>query len=201
MEVNFTEIKKVSEVKKAGRPGSFSIASNPLSWIGCRDHFLKIFHNSQKIFFMTIVSGMYENVPSFILMTEEILKIQESGFEYSKFAKTNRSYVLGIEPSLFWRECEVKRSFFTALLRAGLEYNVKTNNYEEALYKRSYFRTTKMATMRFLFGHTKFVPDSSREFRGWVNAFSKDNENSIRRKLQLPKKEEKFLIGLGSLWR
>lgn len=206
MNISFAPQKRVSEVKKERKSGKFSISCDPLTWIGCRDHFLTTFAADIPGFFMTIESGRYENVPAFVLQTEEILDIQNLGFPSSRFARTNRSYVLWIDPSLFWRESEMKRSFFSALVRAGLEYRPEENNYEEALYKRDYFRTTKSATIRFLYGHTEFRANHNRRMasaRGWVSAFSREDERSVRRKLLLPedRKECTSLIGVGSLWR
>lgn len=197
--------KQVSEIKQERRIGRFSISSNPLVWVGCRDHFLNVFGFNATGFFVTVKSGECEKSPAFILKTEEILDIQKLGFSNSKFSLTNRSYVIWIEPSLFWRECEMKRSFFSALVRAGLNYCLQKNNYEDALYSSNYFKKTKLATIRFLFGNTDFQKEfngRSSKFRGWVNAFSGKDEKSIRKKL-LPVNgnKETSLIGNGSLWR
>jgi hypothetical protein len=206
MSILFAASKQVSEVRRENGVGRFSISSTPLSWIRCRDHFLNTFRADTPGIFMTICPDQLENVPSFVLKTEEILDIQSRGFMSSRFAKTNRSYVIWIDPSLFWRASEVKRSFFSALLRAGLEYIPEKNNYEEALYKKEYFRRTKAATVRFLFGHTESLPDqsvSSPRFRGWVSAFSKLDEQVVRKKLHSPDNcnGNTSLIGAGSLWR
>jgi len=207
MSIIFSSRKQVSEVKREKRLGSFSIASDPLTWVGCRDHFLTVFHAETPGFFFTVPTGEHERVPAFVLRTEEILDIQGKGFPSSRFALTNRSYVLWIDPSMFWRESEMKRSFFSALVRAGLEYLPEYNNYEEALYKKRYFRETKSATIRFLFGHTEFtssghVPRTASR-RGWHNTFSREDDRVVRKKLVTPEDEEKrtSLIGAGSLWR
>lgn len=206
MKILFAPPKHVTEVKKERRTGRFSLSSDPLTWVGCRDHFLNVFRADSPGFFMTIPSGEHEKVPAFVLKTEEIIDINSLGFTNSRFALTNRSYVIWIDPSLFWRGCEMRRSFFSALLRAGLEYHPEKNNYEEALYKRDYFRTTKSATIRFLFGHTEFASNRrgrTASSRGWVSAFAREDEKSVRRKLLLPEDRNKCtsLIGVGSLWR
>ena len=68
---------------------------------------------------MTIPAGQSENVPAFVLQAEKIIDIQAMGFLSSRFALTNRSYVIWIDPSNFWRECEMKRSFFFCIGESG----------------------------------------------------------------------------------
>jgi hypothetical protein len=61
----------------------------------------------------------------------------------------------------------MRRSFFTAMLRAGQSYDIVENNFEEALWTNRYLRQSQYATLRFLRGYTEYTGGIT----GWNNQF------------------------------
>jgi hypothetical protein len=181
--------------------GSFALDVSPLKFETCRERFARNFFLSNKGFYFSLprnsvksisVGGPIKidekdhctNVAAFMLKTEKILKISR----HSKFAETNRSTILWFEPCYFWRSCRMRRSLLTILLRAGMLYDLKKDNYEEALFKEPYVVPTKNAVMRFMYGFTKYVgpsmdPSSSLETKGWRTIFSKTSNEEVKRYL------------------
>ena len=87
----------------------------------------------------------------------------------------------------------MRRSLLTIIVRAGILYDLKKDNYEEALFKEPYVVPTKKAVMRFMYGFTKYNgpsmdPTTSLETKGWKTIFSKLKEDDIRKYLVSNKK-------------
>lgn len=190
-----SSVKVVSEVEKRPKTGAFSIEGDPLDWIGCRDYFFSKFQEDTESFYFSIYPETHERVAAFIHRTEDILEIEAQ----SAFGRTNRSYVLWVRPSMFWRKCMVRRSLLTILLRAGLNYSPESDNYEDALYSEEYIVETKDAVLRFFFGFTQFVPRAN-NFRGWRSCFQGMDIPNIRKRLISSRQEDECLIGAETLW-
>jgi hypothetical protein len=85
----------------------------------------------------------------------------------------------------------MRRSLLTIIVRAGMMYEPKQDNYEEALFAYKFVAPTRKAVMRFLFGFTKYVGPSieeqpSIESRGWKSVFEGKDEATIKRYLTWP---------------
>ena len=131
-------------------------------WYFCRD----IFHNllfNLKIFFMSHDSGKGECVSNFMQMIEERLDVQPR----SEYGPTQRKTMMWIRPSKWWIGQGMRRSLFTCLLRAGVNYNAKKNNFDETLAMDKYLGETREAFARFMDGHTKYMGRK----RGWFKQF------------------------------
>jgi len=131
-------------------------------WYFCRD----VFHNllfNLKIFFMSHDSGKGECVAAFMQKIEETLDVQPR----SEFGPTQRKTMMWIKPSKWWIGYGMRRSLFTCLLRAGVNYNYKKDNFEEAIAKDKYLGKTQEAFARFMSGHTKYMGRK----RGWYKQF------------------------------
>ncbi len=181
--------------------GSFSLTS-PLTWYKCREQFAKFFDESIEGFFFSHEKGRSENIAAFISKTEDILEVSHPSITRSEFSQTNRWYAMWIKPSNFWKECGLRRSLFTILLRSGFEYNPGDDNYEAALISCPYARDTQLAVRRFLFGHTSFNMNGENWSPGWRDFFIGKDIEEVRKRLTLSKNTtvEKTMVCLGTIW-
>ena len=129
--------------------------------------------------------------------TEQIISGFSSNCSQSTFEETNLNYAIWINPSNFWKNCQIRMSLFSILLRCGSLYNPEEDNYEEALFSQDYSKRTKPAVMRFLFGFTNF--NGEQQNQGWVRTFENKKILELRNSLISDKKEFLFL-GKNSLW-
>jgi len=182
--------------------GQFSLESNPLNWIGCRDRIAALFKETDSGLFFSHDPDEGEPIAKFIWKTENILDLSCR----SRFQKTNHNYTLWVAPSHFWMSCGVRRSLLTLLLRQGLHYNSDKDNYEEVLFyngTNNYALQTKAAILRFLFGFTEYVSPGGHQLvaPGWTSLFKFLDEKQVRRLLREPiPSSEKSMIGAGKLW-
>ncbi len=160
-------------VDNAYRPayGCFALANKTKSgadknsvWHSCRENFAKIWQISPVIMFSD-GSKQREKIAQFIALAEEKLGLKEfsqvTGFE-------NREWQVLIEPTAWWTTSELRRQFFTALLRASRYYKNdslipwdngkhiedKKDEFSTTLYSTMYFALTKKATKMFFDGYT-----------------------------------------------
>ena len=151
---------------------------------------------------------MSEDIGEFLTKFEIII-----GLKYnSVFSKTERNNVTWIEPSLFWRSCYLRRSLLTLVLRCAMNYRIKKDNFDDALfgdYKEClYVKETKSAFLRFMFGFTQFTgklnvnPNSTVIKHGWREEFLRLDDFAVRRRLVLPEdvNREMSIVGIETLW-
>jgi hypothetical protein len=186
-QVQFQPKRLITAVNIAGEPGHYALDTTPFAFENCRERFAKVFDEKTEGFYFRHHPHKGESVAAFVLKTESIIGVKES----SKFAETNRPSILWFEPASFWRDCQMKRSLLTILLRCGILYDVGLDNYEEALFGHEYIWPTKRATKRFLFGFTKYVgpdisTDSTIQFRGWKSVFEGKSETEVKLMLIWP---------------
>lgn len=204
--IEYGPSKTAKQVNKPPDAGLFSPEKDELAWQKCREQFAKTFSRDTSGFFFSHENEKREGIILFVLKCEDILSEVSEKFEKSKFSKTNLNFALWVEPSEFWKVCEMRRSFFTILLRCGLCYRPEDDNFEESLYSQSYTKKTKDATQRFFFGFTRYAGNKGECLsgigKGWVNSFEKSKIDDIRGRLLLPKgvEQEYCLVGAGSLW-
>lgn len=203
--IEYGPTKTAKQVNKPPDAGLFSPEKDELSWQKCREQFAKTFGRDTVGFFFSHEPDKREGITHFIRKCEVVLAEVSEKFEPSQFSQTNLNFALWVEPSEFWKVCEMRRSFFTILLRCGLAYQVKDDNFEEALFSQSYTKRTKDATQRFFYGFTRYSGKGERLSgigKGWVNSFEKSKVDDIRGRLLLPKgvEQEHCLVGAGSLW-
>lgn len=157
--------------------GSFGLDVEPYKFETCRERFGRQWDENTKGFYLTHPVNEGYSVATFLKKTEIILKQTE----FSEYALTNRDNILWIEPSKFWMSCRMKRSLLTILVRAGILYDPKKDNYEEALFSERWAKPTKRAVMRFLYGFTKYIGPTIEgqniETRGWKYVFDETTHN------------------------
>lgn len=197
--------------------GSFALEAyndKGISWDHCREQFAAKFSSVTNGFYFSHAEGRSLDVAEFVSKFEQIIfSNMNSILDCSFFAKTSKTGVLWIEPSNFWLDCLIKRSLLTIIMRCGLNYSLTKDNFDDALfgnYKESeYLKETRSATLRFMFGFTKFTGAiknvsnyASVQKHGWREEFQKLDDCSIRRRLVLPEGEqvEKSIVGMESLW-
>ena len=192
MEVEFCDKKIIMSANTDARIGSFALDLSPLKFEACRERFACKFLESTKGFYFKHAEGNGENIASFILKTEKIVRARK----HSKFSLTNHDSILWYEPARFWRCCRCRRSLLTIFLRAGMMYKMDSDNYEEALFGQAYVKPTKKAVMRFLFGFTKYVgPElggsANLETKGWKTIFSNRSDLEVKSYLVSPRSESR----------
>jgi hypothetical protein len=174
--------------------GHFAVQTTA-AWDRCREQFAPKFTSDTKGIYYCIDKDDDVRVAAFILHTENVIGIDELGYEPTTFANCNKKFCMYIQPSKFWRETELNRSFFTILCRAAIgisgsvRYDPEANNYDHCMFMQPYFAGTKLATIRFLSGFTRFVPDTELGWpnrSGWYNVFNGKDVTQIRRQLLWP---------------
>lgn len=199
--VAFGEIKKFPKEVPMPKRRAFTL-EHPLLWRICREQFGGDFQANTVGFFYSHTIGHSERVAEFISLTEDILSTAVK-LERTVFRPTNRPYATWIEPGIFWKNCWIKRSLFTILLRCGEEYDVNNNNYEDALFGEEHIRDTTIAVQRFLFGFTRFTGDNPNNNKiGWHSIFCNQKKENVLKLLVKPDNFlwDKSLLGIGSLW-
>lgn len=203
MKVEFGVLKPLAvDDKRPPIEGSFT-APVPFNWVKCREQFAGSFTDKLTEFFFSHPIGAGIHVAAFISKTEDIMSLSVPMPQRSEFCLTNRPYALWVSPSPFWRNCPIRRSLFTILLRCGFEYREAENNYEDALYSDPYIKDTKLAVHRFLFGYTQFVNrDNLPVNSGWRDFFRNQNREMVIKCLDLGEKIkfERSMLGLGTIW-
>ena len=84
----------------------------------------------------------------------------------------------------------MKRSLLTILLRCGVKYNRKQDNFEDAVFSCAYTQNTRYAVQRFLDGFTKYTGKSN----GWYNQFYWGGGNKANHKILNNDDIDKLLI-------
>jgi hypothetical protein len=187
---------RTKQVNRPPRIGSFAIEGPELKWESCRENFSRVFPLNKGMFF-SHEPNQGEKIAIFIDRVEQILCLKNK----TAYAKTNLNFVLWLNPSDFWKECPMKRSLFTVLLRAALKYDPLRDNFQEALLSNSYIVSSKNAVYRFLFGFTKFQGDKKRAIgvgKGWVSYFKNKSDDFVCTSLVAPRKKKQILA--GNLW-
>ena len=198
-------IKVAKQVGQKPPDGHFSVEKDELTWQRCREQFASSFIPSTTGFYFSHPENVGETVASFIERTEEVVEFGlNQAIPRSNFSKTNFNFALWVEPSNFWKNCEMRRSLFTIFLRCGLKYDPSANNYDEALNSQEYVKKTKDAIFRFLFGFTEYVNEGvviSGVGKGWVTQFERKTIDQLRGRLVRPSEtKDSCLVGAGLLW-
>ena len=138
-------------------------------WYECREVFHKNSQNLRRMCFShSARHGTF--IASFLDQIEDKL-----GVPKSIFGPTKRPTITWLRPSSWWMNSSLKRSLFTALLRAADNYNGQ--NFDDALWSNRYLYDTKYAVMRFLDGYTRFQGRGGL-LTGWYNTFYVGKGNS-----------------------
>jgi hypothetical protein len=132
------------------------------NWFYCRDIFHGILWNL-KIFFFSHPKGKGRRVAAFMQKIEEIIDVQPR----SEYGPTQIMTFMWIRPSVWWTKYGMRRSLFTILLRAGLNYIPSKDNFKEAARSEKYLGKTPYAFERFISGFTKYAGHK----HGWYKQF------------------------------
>lgn len=116
----------------------------------CRESFHSEWYGRERYILYRTPNPKWRNhFRRFIHMVEKKI-----GVKRSTVYRTNRFGVLLIIASPFWASSEVRKEFFSIVLRAAATYN--GSNFYNCLYRNRYFKETRPATTRFLQGYTQF---------------------------------------------
>lgn len=211
MKVNFEQnIKKITSCWVNPPKGNFALENeNGLKWDHCREKFAARFNDVNGFYFSHEINAG-KNIATFFHKFESIINCN-SNIEFSRYQKTSRNTILWVEPSKFWTNCHMKKSLLTLIIRCGMNYDFKKDNFDDALfgnYKESqYLKETKPAVLRFMFGFTKFTGTLNNISsyatvvkHGWREEFLNLDEYTIRKKLVSPDSLQQNIVGLESLW-
>lgn len=190
--ISFKSKKETPSVHYQTEDGSFGLDQDPYLFEICRERFGVMWDHNTLGFFFKHPSDKGYSVATFLKKTEIILNQKE----FSQFSLTNRDCLLWVEPSYFWKQCRMRRSLLTIMLRAGMVYDPKNDNYEEALFSEKHVRATRQSVMRFLFGFTSYegpdVENQKIETRGWKYVFEDISVDSIKIYLQNRNPENQY---------
>lgn len=146
-------------------------------WFFCREWFQQESQGVTRILY-SHKKKQTEDVARFIRKVENKLKLSRK----SQIGPTQRATISWIKVVPFWTRTQMRRSFFTMMLRCGQNYNWEENNFEEALFSIRYTRETPYAVKRFLSGYTKYRGRTT----GWYDEFKFRPEGQIDRLLVKP---------------
>lgn len=161
-------------------------------WEHCRD----LFQDAPKI--SLLKKGMWfchgvrknsgENVCHFIDKIENHLGLKVK----TEFQKTQNPTIIWCQPSEFWINDFVRKSFFSLALRSGMRYRESKDNFIQVMcekYKIS--RETKPAIRRFLDGYTFYPYDNPKyNTMGWHFLFSDMDDEKVKSFLVKGKKDD-----------
>ena len=169
--------KKVEVPYLSHEPGWFGLADiEDRIWFcehfySCREEF----HDDNKTkrrWIFTHYPKRSLDVIVFMERVESKLKV----YPRSKFGTTQRNNIIWMVVSPWWFTSQLKRSLFTALLRASQKYRIKKDNFEAALFSVSYLKDTKYAVNRFFKGYTRYL-GRNRDYFHWWDVFHVGNYN------------------------
>lgn len=160
-------------------------SKNPfLIWTHCRDLFQDVSNKRLITHGMWFCHGntKVENLCKFIEIIEEKLELDEKTI----FRKTTLKNVVWLQPSSFWINDIVRKSFFTLALRCGTHYKGTKNNFINAMYQHyKISKKTKLAIEHFLNGNTWYTQTRPTANRiGWYCLFT-DFDTSPMKKEKL----------------
>lgn len=134
------------------RPDGTSYLRPTLSWGSCRDGF-QIVQNSSLItgFCFTHPPTRGYHATCFLAKVEDKL-----GIQHSSYLSTETNYITWVIPSPWWFTSEMRKSFYTLMLRAAYHYDQQRDNFDVAMHQIQYIRETKSAVDKFLAGYTVY---------------------------------------------
>jgi hypothetical protein len=151
----------------------------------CRDFFQNQKDNAngllEEFWFCHGENTKGEHVAAFFEEVEKRLRVKPR----SKFGPTSRAGILWVQWSPFWRKYSMRRSLFTAFLRAATAYDPGNpeKSFEFAINSQYYTEQTKAAVELFLTGCTIYT--GPKKF-GWHDAFRYKNSESVKKILRKP---------------
>lgn len=164
-------------------------------WLYCREYFQDESAGIRRMLFCH-TAHRCKNIAAFISIVEDKLNIKEK----TVIGPTQRYNISWLNVSSFWTSTSMKRSLFTILLRCGVNFKTKLNNFEEALFSVVYTKHTEYAVRRFMQGNTRYTGKR----KGWYNQFYwngckrtnhiKLTNEEINNLLIIPIKKEKQVI-------
>lgn len=137
---------------------------SPRRFYHCRDRFQERFRHRHILFQHR--AGERMGIVRFFNQLEKKLGIAKR--DRSKFGPTQVSYITWVRVSPFWMGEFMRRSLFTAMLRAARQYK-KKSTFMRAVFSVPYTRSTRDAVKRFLKGYTSYNGMSG--CSGWQHAF------------------------------
>lgn len=142
----------------------------------CREMFQAVFRQATENLVYYHPDNERQRIAEFIWKLEDTLGIKH----HTRIGPTQRPNYTWFHICSFWLQQPMRRSFFTAALRAARYYN--GNNFKTALYSVRYFTETKPATERFLKGFSWYTG----RVTGWQNAFQNRKEEQLEKLLVVP---------------
>jgi hypothetical protein len=177
------------------------------NWENCRELFLTAQAGNRVWYFKhNLPVGRGRSIAEFIEKIEKKLGIKS--IRRTKIQATSKRKIIKVNCAPFWDQSHVRRSLFTALLRASQSYRMTANgrkgNLEQALYSVAYTINTRRAVERFINQRAVhyWAPTGNTQ-QGWQTIFSNKTNAQIGRmlkkvrKLKHPKPKVKIVTVMG----
>jgi hypothetical protein len=171
-----------------------SFPGGTVSWYSCREDFHNQSRGVRLFYFsfsgaspsqVTAVAHRPKAICAFIDKFEDKLGLNIR----TKMGPTNRGQAIWIQRPMWWTCENMRRSLYTALLRAGMNYDLNKDNFDQTLRSRDYTGATMPAVDRFLKGFTSYKGDRI----GWQSAFYSMTPKSLESALVLPTRMRKHV--------
>jgi len=158
--------------------------SGYIEWFNCRDSFHTqwLRRNNETLLYVCNKN----NVKKFIDLAEKTLRL----WNKTTIHNTENKNIAYIYPAPFWKDCPLRMSLFTILLRAGQKYTDEME-WRETLFEYPYAYETKEAIAYFFAGHTV---SKVKHQEGWHKTFAYEHPpmNKMLRRPLIPLLWRKF---------
>jgi hypothetical protein len=168
-----------------------------INWYSCREDFHRCsiglrFHYFAYCYPAHVQAGESPNVPrnisAFFDKIEDTLGLNiRTKMGMTVLPSGAITQAMWIKRPLWWTCENMRRSLFTALLRAGLVYDPNRDNFDQALRSQDYTALTMPAVNRFLKGYTSYKGSTV----GWQSAFRDQPKKSLETLLVLPARKRR----------
>lgn len=156
-------------IKKSG-------LTNIIQFGSCRDSFQATPNNQiENGFLFCHHAERSYDVACFITKIENMLGIQNSVFCMTTFPN-----LTWIKMSPWWLTMEIRKSFFSMMLKCSIQYFYKSDNFEDALASSQYVRETRSAVNKFLAGYTFYEFKPLNDADHWFSQFTQISNTSGR---------------------
>lgn len=153
---------------QVNRPDGTTYPRTVIQWGACRDGFQGTPNETllRGFCFTHTVRRSYD-AACFLAKVEDML-----GIPHTSYLVTEIDHITWAIPSPWWFSSEIRKSFYTLMLRAAYNYDHKYDNFDQALNSIAYIKSTKTAVNKFLNGYTVYEYEPKDACDHWFQQFA-----------------------------